>query len=59
MQKQKKSLYILTGIIIFLGMIVTLTGLLYTNGGVAYDFINQYGDTVKIYGNGYMQMIRF
>ena len=52
MQKQKKSLYILTGIIIFLGMIVTLTGLLYTNGGVAYDFINQYGDTVKIYGNG-------
>lgn len=52
MQKQKKSLYVLTGLIILLGMIVTLTGLLYTNGGVAYDFINQYGDTVKIYGDG-------
>ncbi|MHB8127711.1 MAG: hypothetical protein ACYDEX_01745 [Mobilitalea sp.] len=52
MQKQKKSLYILTGLIIFLGIIVTLTGLLYTNSGVAYDFINQYGDIVKIYGNG-------
>ena len=27
-------------------------GLFYTTNGQPFDFINQYGDTVKIYGNG-------
>jgi len=52
MGKSNKSLYVLSGLIILLGLVVSLTGLLYTNGGQAFDFINQYGDTVKIYGNG-------
>lgn len=38
-------------IIIFSG-ITTLIGLLYDTGGKAFDFVNQYGDTVKMYGNG-------
>ncbi|MFT5872470.1 MAG: hypothetical protein ACI8WT_001401 [Clostridium sp.] len=47
-----KSLHILTFIIIILGIMTSSIGLLYTTGGKAFDFVNQYGDTVKIYGDG-------
>jgi hypothetical protein len=47
-----KSLHVITGLIIVLGIVASLTGLLYINDGQAYDFVNQYGDIVKIYGNG-------
>jgi hypothetical protein len=46
------SLYIVTFIIIVLSIVTTLVGLLYTTGGKAFDFVNQYGDMVKIYGDG-------
>ncbi|WP_156939863.1 hypothetical protein [Clostridium lundense] len=51
-KNDNKSLYILTFLIIILGILVSVTGLLYTTGGKSFDFVNQYGDTVKIYGNG-------
>lgn len=47
-----KSLHLLTILIIILSFITSATGLLYTTGGKVYNFINQYGDTVKIYGDG-------
>lgn len=47
-----KSLHIVTLIIIVLGIITSSIGLLYTTGGKAFDFVNQYGDIVKIYGDG-------
>lgn len=47
-----KSLHIVTFIIIVLGILTSSIGLLYTTGGKTFDFINQYGDTVKIYGDG-------
>ena len=47
-----KSLHIVTLIIIVLGILTSSIGLLYTTGGKAFDFVNQYGDTVKIYGDG-------
>jgi hypothetical protein len=47
-----KSIYIITIIIIALGIITSAIGLLYTTGGKPFDFINQYGDAVKIYGDG-------
>lgn len=47
-----KTLHILTFIIIVLSCITSLTGLLYNTAGKAYNFVNQYGDTVKIYGRG-------
>lgn len=47
-----KILHTVTFLIIAFGIITSVTGLFYTNGGEAYNFINQYGDTVKIYGDG-------
>jgi hypothetical protein len=47
-----KSLHILTFIIIILGVLTSSIGLLYTTGGKPFDFVNQYGDAVKIYGDG-------
>ena len=47
-----KSLHLVTLLIIVLSIITSSIGLLYTTGGKAYDFVNQYGDTVKIYGDG-------
>jgi len=47
-----KSLHIVTSIIIVLSILTSLIGLLYTTGGKAFDFVNQYGDSVKIYGDG-------
>lgn len=46
------TIYVLSVLIIILAVTVSSTGLFYTIGGKAYDFVNQYGDTVKIYGNG-------
>jgi len=51
-KNNNKSLHIVTCIIIILGIITSSIGLLYTTGGKAFDFVNQYGDIVKIYGDG-------
>jgi len=47
-----RSLHIVAFIIIVLGVVTSAIGLLYTTGGQAFDFVNQYGDVVKIYGDG-------
>lgn len=51
-KKNDKTLYIITFIIIILAIITSSIGLFYTTGGEAFDFVNQYGDTVKMYGDG-------
>jgi len=48
----KKTLHILSVFIILLGIIVSCFGLFYKTCGQSFDFINQYGDVVKIYGDG-------
>jgi len=48
----KRTLHILSVFIILLGIIVSGFGLFYKTGGQSFDFINQYGDVVKIYGDG-------
>ena len=45
-------LHILTFLIIILSVVATATGLFYTTGGAPFDIINQYGDSVKMYGDG-------
>lgn len=47
-----KSLYRITFLIIVFGILTSAIGLLYTTGGKPFDFVNQYGDTVKMYGDG-------
>ena len=47
-----KVFQVLVVFIIFLAMITSGLGLFYKTDGQPYDFVNQYGDTVKIYGNG-------
>ncbi|MCL2722013.1 MAG: hypothetical protein FWD47_11835 [Treponema sp.] len=47
-----KLLHILTVLIILLALITSGLGLFYTTDGQPYNFINQYGDNIKIYGNG-------
>lgn len=47
-----KSLHTVTFLIIVLGILTSAIGLLYTTGGKAFNFVNQYGDTVKMYGDG-------
>jgi len=47
-----KVFHVLVVFIIFLAMITSGLGLFYKTDGQPYDFVNQYGDTVKIYGNG-------
>jgi len=44
--------HILTIIIIVLSLITAGFGLFYNSGGAPYNFINQYGDVVKLYGRG-------
>lgn len=51
-KNRDKSLHLVTLLIIVLSIITSSIGLLYTTGGKAYAFVNQYGDTVKIYGDG-------
>lgn len=46
------NLHIITTLIAVLSLVTTLTGLFYSTSGKAYNVINQYGDTVKICGNG-------
>lgn len=47
-----RNLQVITFLIIVLSTITSSIGLLFTTGQKAYDFVNQYGDTVKIYGDG-------
>ncbi|MCM0650173.1 hypothetical protein NBE98_17540 [Clostridium swellfunianum] len=51
-KNRDKSLHLVTLLIIIFSIITSSMGLLYKTGGKAYDFVNQYGDTVKIYGDG-------
>ena len=48
----KKIFHILSIFIIFLAIITSGFGLFYKTDGQSFDFINQYGDIIKIYGNG-------
>lgn len=52
MKSKLKPLHYIYLIILGMLLCITLTGLLYKNGGSSYEYINQYGDTVKIWGNG-------
>jgi hypothetical protein len=47
-----KILHFLSVCILVLAVITSGFGLFYTTEGQPFDFVNQYGDTVKIYGNG-------
>jgi hypothetical protein len=47
-----KALHYLSVSIIVLAIITSGLGLFYKTDGQSFDFVNQYGDTVKIYGNG-------
>jgi len=47
-----KTLHILSVLIILFGIIASSFGLFYETDGQPFDFINQYGDIIKIYGNG-------
>lgn len=51
-KSNNKALHILILAIIFFTIVSSATGLFYTDGGQPYDFVNQYGDTIKIYGDG-------
>lgn len=51
-KNRDKSLHLVTLLIIILSIITSSVGLLYKTGGKPYIFINQYGDAVKIYGDG-------
>ncbi len=47
-----KVLYVIVVFIIIFGIAITAIGVFYTSGGTAYEVTNQYGDLVKIYGDG-------
>lgn len=49
---KEKSLHYITLAVIVLGIISSAVGLLYTTGGQPYNFTNQYGDIIKIQGDG-------
>ena len=51
-KKNNKILYYLVALIIILSCITSLVGLFYTTNGKSFDFVNQYNNTVKIYGDG-------
>lgn len=51
-KSDNKALYILTIAIIFFAIVSSAMGLFYMDGGRPYNFVNQYGDTIKIYGDG-------
>jgi hypothetical protein len=46
------KLHIVASLIAILSLVTTLTGLFYRTGGEAYIVKNQYGDMVRICGNG-------
>ncbi len=52
MNKKNRALISLNLIIIFLLMIVTICGICSFNTGYSYEVINQYGDTVRMWGTG-------
>jgi hypothetical protein len=47
-----KALHFLSVFIVVFALIASGFGLFYKTGGTSFDFINQYGDTIKIYGDG-------
>lgn len=47
-----KALYSLVFMMVVLGIAVTSIGVFYTTGGEAFEVTNQYGDIVKMYGDG-------
>jgi len=47
-----KVFHIIIIFILFLAIITSSLGLFYKTAGLPFDFVNQYGDTVKINGNG-------
>jgi hypothetical protein len=51
-ENMNRILHFLSIFIIALTVIISGLGLFYTTDGQSFDFVNQYGDTVKIYGNG-------
>jgi hypothetical protein len=50
--RNSKVFHVLVVFIIFLAIITSGFGLFYKTDGQPFNFVNQYGDTVKIYGNG-------
>ena len=50
--RYSKVFHVLVVLIIFLAIITSSLGLFYKTDGQPFNFVNQYGDTVKIYGNG-------
>jgi len=50
--RYSKIFHVLLVLIIFLAIITSGLGLFYKTDGQPYNFVNQYGDTVKIYGDG-------
>lgn len=51
-RNRDKILHVVTLFIIVLSIITSAIGVFYKTGGQIYDFVNQYGDKVKIYGDG-------
>jgi hypothetical protein len=47
-----KVLHGIAGLIIAVAIVTSGAGLFFTTGEGPYDFVNQYGDTVKMYGDG-------
>ena len=52
MHKMTRVKDVLAVIIVSLLLIITITGILSLDFSYAYDFVNQYGQTVSIYGYG-------
>jgi len=50
--KTKRSVLILTGLILLLSAIVSLVGLLTSQGQMPREFISVAGETIVLYGNG-------
>jgi len=48
----KKVFHILSIFVIVLAIVTSGLGIFYKTAGQSFDFVNQYGDTIKIYGNG-------
>lgn len=47
-----KTLHVLAFLVLFLALLASASGLFLHSDDMPYYFINQHGDTVKIYGNG-------
>ncbi len=52
MKRKPLMIHWIYAIILVLTLVVALTGLYSTNAGFPYDYVNQYGTTVRIYGDG-------